>query len=39
MFRNRLIRDIKKSKKIYYSEFIEINIMNIKKHGQVSEKL
>ena len=31
MFRNRVIRDIKKSKKKYYSEFFEINKMNIKK--------
>ena len=31
LFRNRVNREIKKSKKKYYSEFFEINKMNIKK--------
>ena len=35
LFRNRVIREIKKSKKIYYSEYFETNNNNIKKHGLV----
>ena len=31
LFRNRAAREIKKSKKIYYSEYFEMNKMNIKK--------
>ena len=31
IFRNRVNREIKKSKKKYYSEFLKINKMNIKK--------
>ena len=31
LFRNRAAREIKKSKKKYYSEYFEMNKMNIKK--------
>ena len=32
LFRNRVIRELKKSKKIYYNEFFEVNNNNIKKN-------
>ena len=31
LFRNRVIRELKKSKNIYYNEFFEVNNNNIKK--------
>ena len=34
LFRNRVIRELKKSKNIYYNEFFEVNNNNIKKHGR-----
>ena len=37
LFRNRVIRELRKSKKIiYYNEFFIANNNNIKKHGKVS---
>ena len=36
LLRNRVNREIKKSKKQYYAEYFTENVNNIKKHGKVS---
>ena len=35
LFRNRINREIKKSKKQYYAEYFKEHVNNIKKHGMV----
>ena len=38
LFRNRVIRELKKSQNIYYNEFFEVNSNSIKKHGKTSDQ-
>ena len=39
LLRNRVQRELKKSKKQYYADYFAENVNNIKKHGKVSGKL
>ena len=39
MLRNRVTREMKKTKRRYHKEFVDSNLSNMKKHGNVLRKL